>query len=305
MSNESAADVYASFGVNSAVVTSGNQEEHEQNMLELDVSARDGDDSIELSQSEDTDIYATNDPFADPEEDDGTRNSLRISTEDGGEETDSGDTEGSSETNEEFTPLGDAPKEVTELTAQLDSHEQGFQEMINQASERGLPEEAIAQVQTEYAEDGELSEGSYKALADAGYSKAFVDSYIAGQVALVNSYVAGIKEYAGGDAKFQELYSHLETSNPEAAESLIAAIESRDMGTVKAIINLAGQSRVKSFGKPAARSLTKKGTQAVATRQVVGFESPEDMMKAMSDPRYRSNAKFRAEVEQKVYNSKF
>lgn len=304
MSNESAADVYASFGVNSAVVTSGSQGEHEQNMLELDVAARDGDDSIELSQDEESDIYATKDPFADPEEDDGTRNSLRISTEDG-EETDSGDTEGSSETNEEFTPLGDAPEEVTALTSQLDSHEQGFQEMINQASERGLPADAIAQVQTEYAEDGELSEGSYKALADAGYSKAFVDSYTAGQVALVNSYVAGIKSYAGGEEKFQALYTHLESSNPEAAESLIAAIESRDMGTVKAIINLAGQSRVKSFGKPAERTLTRKGTQAVATRQAVGFESPEDMMKAMSDPRYRSNAKFRAEVEQKVYNSKF
>ena len=303
MSNESAADVYASFGVNSAVVTSGNQEEHVQNMLELDVAARDGDDAIEINQSDD--IYDTKDPFSDGEDDgDGTRNSLRISTE--GEEGTAQEDEGSSEENEEFIPLGDAPEEVTNLTTQLDSHEQGFQEMINQASERGLPADAIAQVQTEYAEDGELSEGSYKALSEAGYSKAFVDSYIAGQVALVNSYVAGIKEYAGGDTKFQELFSHLETTNPDAAESLVAAIESRDMGTIKAIINLAGQSRVKTYGKPAARSLATKGTQAApAARKVAGFESPDEMMKAMSDPRYRTNAKFRSEVEQKVYNSNF
>lgn len=302
MSNESAADVYASFGVNSAVVTSGNQEEHVQNMLELDVAARDGDDAIEINKSDD--IYDTKDPFSDGKDDDGTRNSLRISTD--GEEDAAQEDEGSSEENEEFTPLGDAPEEVTNLTTQLDSHEQGFQEMINQASERGLPADAIAQVQTEYAEDGELSEGSYKALSEAGYSKAFVDSYIAGQVALVNSYVAGIKEYAGGDAKFQDLFTHLETSNPDAAESLVAAIESRDMGTIKAIINLAGQSRIKAYGKPAARSLTTKGTQAApVARKVAGFESPDEMMKAMSDPRYRTNAKFRSEVEQKVYNSNF
>lgn len=43
---ESNADVYASFGVNSAVMSGGSVEEHEQNMLALDVAARDGDDAI-------------------------------------------------------------------------------------------------------------------------------------------------------------------------------------------------------------------------------------------------------------------
>ena len=46
MAGESNADVYASFGVNSAVLTGSTPEEHQENMLALDVAARDGDDAI-------------------------------------------------------------------------------------------------------------------------------------------------------------------------------------------------------------------------------------------------------------------
>ena len=59
---ESNADVYASFGVNSAVMSGGSVEEHEQNMLALDVAARDGDDAIELASDEaetERDLYHT------------------------------------------------------------------------------------------------------------------------------------------------------------------------------------------------------------------------------------------------------
>lgn len=309
MSGESNADVYASFGVNSAVMSGSTVSEHEQNMLSLDVAARDGDDAIETIEQEEPqterDLYDNTDPFG--QEDDEDRIQVRIG--EGGEES-----EGEPEVTEEieaegedteFTPLADVPEELSTASEQLEEHEQGLQEMIDTAAERGLSAESIERIQEEYMSDG-ISEKSYKELEAVGYSRAFIDSYIRGQEALVDSYVAGIKAYAGGQEQFDSLYSHLENTNPEAAESLINAMESRDLATVKAIINLAGASRSKTYGVKPTRTVTSRATPAKPQApKVEGFADRSEMVKAMSDPRYRTDAKYRAAVEQKVWNSNF
>ncbi|UJD21303.1 head assembly [Salmonella phage vB_STy-RN5i1] len=300
MAGESNADVYASFGVNSAVVGGSTPTDHEQAMLELDVAARDGDDAIELVSNDDP--YGNPDPFGEEGEED--RTEIRIST-DGEPEESVEEIDYSEEGVEEFEPVGDVPDELNEASSQLEEHEAGFEEMVNQAAERGLSEETIVRIQQEYGEDG-LSEESYEELAKAGYSKSFVDSYIRGQEALVEQYVQSVMEYAGGEAQFQAIYNHLEVSNPDAAESLISALENRDLATVKAIVNLAGASRAKTFGKPAARSISKRAVPAAPVRtKQSGFESQAEMIAAMSDPRYRSDSKFRAEVERKMMYSNF
>ncbi|UCS82774.1 capsid assembly scaffolding protein [Yersinia phage vB_YenP_Rambo] len=311
MSTESNADVYASFGVNSAVMSGGSVSEHEQNMLALDVAARDGDDAIELANTEEEvterDPYDISDPFG---EDDPDRIQVRIG--ENGESPDavSEDADGEAPEGEEgdaeFTPLGDTPADLTAVSEQLGEHEEGFQEMINIAAERGLSAETIERIQMEYESDDGISAKSYAELAEIGYTKAFIDSYIRGQEALVEQYVRSVVEFAGGRDKFDALYTHLETHNPEAAASLDNALTNRDLATVKAIINLAGQSRAKTFGRKPTRSVTTRATPAkpqAARRE--GFATRADMVKAMSDPRYRTDAAYRRQVEQKVIDSNF
>lgn len=300
---ESNADVYASLGVNSAVLSGGTVSEHEQSMLALDVAARDGDDAINLVEEDATerDPYDISDPFG--QEDDEDRIQVRIGED--GETSEPEEVEETVEGDEEFTPLSDVPEDLSAASTQLGEYEEGLQSMIDTAAERGLSTESITRMQEEYAEDG-LSEKSYQELEAVGYSRQFVDSYIRGQEALVDSYVAGVKEYAGGADKFDALMSHLETANPEAAESLMNAIEQRDLGTVKAIINLAGESRAKQFGRKPTRSVTQRAIPAKAQApKVEGFENRAEMVKAMSDSRYRTDAKYRAEVERKVWASNF
>lgn len=291
---ESNADVYASFGVNNAVMTGSTPTEHEQNMLSLDVAARDGDDAILLSEepsSHNDDPYAAGvDPFADGEDDEG-RIQVRIS-EDGNEA-------------DEFEPLGDTPEELSQVTEQLGQHEEGFQAMVEQAVERGLSADSVTRIYEEYEADG-ISEKSYAELEAAGYSRAFVDSYISGQEALVDQYVNRVVAFAGGKERFSAIHTHLEATNPAAAETLEAAMMNRDLATVKAIINLAGESYTKKFGKPANRSVTKRATPVKpVARQKEGFTNQAEMIKAMSDPRYRSDAAYRQMVEQKVIDSSF
>ena len=168
-----------------------------------------------------------------------------------------------------------------------------------------MSEEAIIRIQAEYEGDG-ISEQSYKELAEAGYSKAFVDSYIKGQEALVDAYVNQVVAFAGGQERFSALHAHLQSNNPDAVASLENALENRDIGTLKAIINLASQSFNSKFGKPSARSVTKRATPAKpVVTQRKGFESRDAMVKAMSDSRYRHDSNYRRQVEQMVIDSTF
>lgn len=317
MAGESNADVYASFGVNSAVLTGSTPEEHQENMLALDVAARDGDDAIELNTNNDDPYGSDVDPFG--EQDEG-RMQVRIAADGSddaeGDEPDSeeqqDDTENQSEEvttegeDEEFKPIGETPADINEASQQLEEHEAGFNDMVATAIERGLSQDAVTRIQQEYQNEDSLSEESYRELAEAGYSKAFVDAYIRGQEALVNQYVEKVMDFVGGRERFQQVYGHMKTNNPEGAEALIKAFESRDVATMKTILNLAGQSRDKTFGKKAERSIAKRATPAKpVARKAEGFESQAEMIKAMSDPRYRTDSKYRREVEQKVIDSKF
>lgn len=311
--SESNADVYASFGVNSAVMSGDTVASHEQAMMALDVAARDGDDAIVLQEVNEEEVTTEKDPYdiSDPfGEDDPDHIQVRIG-EEGSEEVeveDAAEEEGGAEPTEEdseFPPLEDVPEELTSVSDQLGEHEQGLQEMINMAAERGLSVESIERIQAEYEEDG-ISEKSYQELEAVGYSRAFIDSYIRGQEALVDSYVAHVKSYAGGAEKFDALFSHLEHTNPEAAESLMNALEARDLGTVKAIINLAGASRSKQYGVKPTRTVTNRATPAKPQApKREGFANRAEMVKAMSDPRYRHDSAYRRSVEQKVWNSNF
>ncbi|WP_222115595.1 capsid assembly protein, partial [Staphylococcus saprophyticus] len=140
---------------------------------------------------------------------------------------------------------------INEASKQLEEHEAGFNDMVATAIERGLSQDAVTRIQQEYQNEDSLSEESYRELAEAGYSKAFVDAYIRGQEALVNQYVEKVMDFVGGRERFQQVYGHMKTNNPEGAEALIRAFESRDVATMKTILNLAGQSRDKTFGKKA------------------------------------------------------
>lgn len=304
MSNESTSDVYRSFGVNPTVLTNDNVQEHEQNMLALNVRCRDNDDEIVTTNEDDN---------QDDDDDDIVR--VKVSSEENNQLTDESDGDNEDlpdgedgETDGDFDaePLGEATEELKETISVLESHEKGFEQAVNQAAEAGLSADVIERIQREYNDNDELSEQSFKELESVGYSRDFVESYIRGQEALVNQYVNEIKQYAGGEESFANMYAHLEASNPNAAESLISAIQNRDIGTIQTIVNLAKASRSQKFGKPATRSVAAQAKQAApVVKKQVGFTSQAEMIQAMSDRRYSTDPVYRAEVERKTYYSNF
>lgn len=285
-------DVYASFGVNSAVMSSNNITEHEQNMLALPTDVRDGDDSIGLVE---------------PTE--GNESELELGTdEEGQDDQNEGEQEGGDEAadSDDFAPLGDPDEELQRVSQEIDEYADGFQQMRAQAIKAGLDPAIADRVEEEYETDNKLSEASLKALEAVGYSRGFVKSFLNGQEALAGTYVAMVQSYAGGADKFNAIRSHLSATSPDSLDALDDAITRQDLVAVKTIINLGMASRTKKFGKTPERSITKRApavSQQASQKGPKGFDSQREMIAAMSDPRYQNDSKYRLEVEARVGRS--
>lgn len=293
---------YAQFGVHNAVMTSDAIEDHQQNMLELDVAARDGDDAITLH--EDANVQVTD--LVDDELNTDDRIEINVPTDgefneqadqnEGDEVADEGDAEA-------FEPLGDIPDELTQTSNQISEYADGFQQMKAQAVERGLSAEMAARVESEYEADGELSEESLKALEEAGYGRGFVQAYVKGQESLAEQYVSKIMDFAGGKDAFNRVLTHMQANSPDALEALEDAIQRQDIKSVKTTINLAMASQTKKFGKAPSRNVNARAPASAPQRSapaVEGFANTDAMVAAMSDRRYQTDAKYRASVQAKV-----
>lgn len=289
-------DIYAEFGVNNAVMTSADQSEHEQNMLALNVDARDGDDAITLTEPETSQ--------EEQEQEDQPQEGEESSE---GEQEESTEETGGAEAEEGFELLPEAPDDLKEASAAISAYADGFTALRDQAIKNGLTEEVAARIEAEYEGDG-ITEESYKALEKAGYSRQFVDSYIKGQESIADQFVAKVVDYAGGKDRFDKIIKHMQSTSPESTESLFEAIERQDLKAIRTIINLGVQSHTKKFGKAPARSLTKAAPAAPARRAAPaaeGYASRQEMIRDMSKSEYRLDPAFRAKVEARVAASSF
>lgn len=295
-------DIYAEFGVNNAVITSTNITEHEENMLALPTNVRDGDAQIITFEE-----GAEGEYIPSGEEQEQVQEGDQETPEDDQAGDPSAANEGTDEEGE-FQALGDPSDELVKASQQISEYADGFAQMRDQAIKAGLPADVAARIEAEYENDNELSEASLEALEEVGYGRGFVKAYIQGQEALANSYVGQIQAYAGGPEKFQAIVAHMSSHSPKAVEALENAITNQDLATVQTLINLGIASHSKKFGKAPARSVTRRAPAVPAqgtSKGAVGFESQREMIAAMSDKRYSSDAKYRQSVEAKVAASRF
>lgn len=278
-------DVYADFGVNGAVMSSNNITEHEQNMLSMNTSVRDGDDSITLSEEEGDEL---------------DQNEEEVEGSDDNEQEGGDDAADS----DDFVPLGEPDAELVKSSQEIDEYAEGFQQLRYQAISLGLTAELADAMEAEYESNNQLSEASLKALEKIGYSRGFVKSFIAGQEAVASRYVAQIQDFAGGPDKFKQVVAHLSANSPDALSALEDAMGRQDLVAIKTLINLGMASRSKKFGKAPERAVNKRASAPVkAQTGPEGFASQREMIAAMSDKRYQDDAAYRQTVEARVANS--
>lgn len=293
-------DIYAEFGVTNATMSTS-QEEHEQNMLALDVDTRDGDDQISLSAPEEE--QEEQEEESEEEESEEQEEESEEESEDGDDSAEQSD-EG--EDGPEFKALGEPDAELKAATAQINEYAEGFESLKNQAIERGLDATIAADIVAQVDAGEALTEAQLVALEAAGYSRQFVNSYIKGQEAITQSYADSIIKYAGGKEQFDAIMTHLKATDPSAEDALYGAIERQDLALIRTMINLGMAGRTKKFGTAPARNLARKAPASApkaARTKVEGFASKTEMTKAMSDPRYGRDTAYTQNVEQKVWVS--
>lgn len=310
MSTTQETSIWEDFGISGDdVVTAGGEDQnHVQAMLALNVDTRDGDASIDLADEngeilteeqlrqrmdgEQSDVYG-----------DQGDDSIRVNTETG--EADDQEEQAEDESESEDVDLSETPEELTNTITALKEHTEGFNAMVDKALEGGdIDEQTLEAIKAEYAEGETLSEKTYALLETKGYSRGFVNSFIQGQELLATAYADQIVRFVGGADNFNNTREYLANNNPAMAEMLDKALESLDVKAITAIFESVKAARAARFGKAPTRSVTQRASTAkpaaTASKAVKPFDSIDDMMKAMDDPRYRSDARYRQQVEARI-----
>lgn len=278
--------------------------------IQKPVAVRDGDDLIEVTLPSEEELHE--------EEHDESRIEIKLSTD--GSDDDESENEGESDGSEESGVDEDAgepddsipefhkvdPKSLEEASQVLAEASAGHKEIIAEAMEKGMTAEQMQGFQAEYDKSGKLSEKSYEALAELGYTKSFVNSFMAGQQSVADNFVRELVNYCGGEANFDKLTAFIGANQPETAAAFNAAVERNDVTTIKALLENSKAAMRQSFGSKPKRNLAaaaKPRNSAPAPKAVEGFASRAEMVKAMGDVRYERDAAYRREVELRVFAS--
>lgn len=250
-------------------------------------------DNISFSESgyddgyeeEESDGLATDNPDDDGSDGEGDKETDEA---EGTSDADSTDSEqvfkGEQESPEFETTVGQLESNITEYT-----------QLVEQTIADGkLTTEGVQAIEAEYAANGKLSDESYKALADAGFPKLFVDSYLRGQEAVSQSYVQSVISMAGGNEAFKQLCEHLAAEG--TLEAFQDAVENRNSSSIRAFMKMAESGLRAKYGKPAQRSVAQAAIPAskpATSRDAIKpFESRAEMIAAMNDPRYQRDAAY-------------
>lgn len=217
-------------------------------------------------------------------------------TGDGAGEEDEEDEEENGEESEKQTDEERADETKT-IDDSLKQTKKSVEDAAKTLSDKGIDYNALTK---EYEEKGELSADTYKKLADAGYPKTVVDTYIRGIEAANEGYAQAIYAAAGGKDEYAKLSSYVASKGQEAVDAFNDAVMNGSVATMKMLIS-GLQAEMKVRNGTAKSSLLGKGGSATS----VGFANEAAMEKAMDDPRYGVDEDYTASVTKRLAKSKF
>lgn len=158
----------------------------------------------------------------------------------------------------------------------------------------------MAALNAEWQTGGTLSEASMAKLAAAGFDKATVDSYIAGQQALASNFESAVKaETPGGAEKYGEMvaWAKANLSQPEI-DAYNTAVSSGNQAQARLAVAGLGVKFAASVGnEPDLTGGRPNGTAGDV------FESIAQMKAAMGNPLYKEDPAYRAKVVAKLGRS--
>lgn len=160
----------------------------------------------------------------------------------------------------------------------------------------------IGELEAHFAEHGSLPEDAYERLAAVGIGKELVDEYVAYRTQQAEAIQKEIVTQFGGDEVVNRM---LEWAGQNWTDEQATAFNEAMGSKSRAKIDMAMQSLEAAYTKANPRRPTLlKPTAAPATGGVQAFRSNAEMVRAMSDPRYRTDEAYRQEVAQRIAGMK-
>lgn len=148
----------------------------------------------------------------------------------------------------------------------------------------------------EFAEKGVLSKETYSKLEKAGITKNTVDSYIAGQQALVEQQIQGLYTITEGEGNYNKMVEWARENLDESEKQGFNQMVNNEASAKFAIKGL--YARYKAEAEP---NLL-RGTGAPASS---GYQSKREMMEDMASHKYKVDPFFRKQVQDRVARSSF
>jgi len=191
--------------------------------------------------------------------------------------------------------MGTGSEEVEEEQPQQE--EQTNDDDNDNKEEAGNYNEAVVEASQEFfSNDGQLSEETYKKLEEVGLPRDLVDSYAAGQQALMQGEEAEIKGVAGGQ------YDQMaEWANEQLPQEEIDAFDEAVTGGTVSQAKLAVQGLYARYQNATGATQPKLVQGAVSGTSTMPFKSMQELARAQSDPRYRSGDKaYHQEIDRRL-----
>lgn len=208
---------------------------------------------------------------------------------------------------EKFDSAEDMAKAYGELEKKMSGGEEQAEEQVEEQSEEEAPEitaeaqQRIQEATKEYYENGgEIGDATYEALEKVGINRDLVDRFKAGQEALEDAEIKTIQGGANGeyDAMSEWAGKNLPDDEFNTFNEVI------NTGTVEqaklAVSGLYARYKSEVGGGP------KLVTGGTTGSSVMPYQSNQEVVRAMQDPRYKSGDKaYHNEVDRRLAVSNF
>jgi hypothetical protein len=150
----------------------------------------------------------------------------------------------------------------------------------------------------EYSEKGGLSEESYAALKELGYTPDVVDTYIKGYEAQVQQYTTEAHELVGGAEEYQAMTEW--AVDNLSAEQLDAYNDQLYKGGENWELALRGLHAKYKASDDAPIERVESGDKGQINKGVQPFTSQEELTTATTDKRYKTSPEYRKMVEDRL-----
>jgi len=146
-----------------------------------------------------------------------------------------------------------------------------------------------------FTEHGEISDDHYKQFESRGISREYVDRYVNGVKATADAETSQLMGVVGGEDNFNNMSEWMQESISEAERTAYNNVVGKGTSEEVAVLLQGMYARYKAATGAGATQV-----QGTVSSTPSGFRSRGEVMAAIGDPKYNTDAAFRDEVTRKL-----